>query len=283
MAEEKKEAPKYKGRIFATDPDFDINDVDGVFPDGSYDRGPDWLYAVLFEEEKGVYIRDDDENIDEYWAEGWLSGYSTFHRGNFDSYRGRYYKSFPTRYRIGDIYHYDKLFRIWKKNRDLQSVVRPLRITPEKSDLWDTYQYLRHGEMLENRLIEVYKHINWFPSDLMEVCVFKEDKLIACSIFESGNKAIFSQSCFWDASEAKRSLGHYTVMLELMYAGMYGMSYYYMGNYHKENPKFQYKLDFPGLELFDWDNMRWVDFKDESVPAMLNQKLPRKKFVHYGK
>lgn len=281
MADEKndkKEAQKYKGNIFPTDPDFDIDDTDHAFPDGSYDRGPDFLYAIVLEEQDLIETCGDNrEQADECWAKGWHIDYCFINRSNFESYRNRYQKAFPTRYRIADFTFTKSLRRVLNKNRDLQTVVRPLRITPQKEFLYELYNYNRHGKMPKTPLTETYKYISGHPSQLKEICVFKKDKLVACSIFEVGKRALFSNSGFWDLAESSRCLGTLTLLLEIEYARRSGLQYYYLGPYHKENPRYQYKTRFGGLELYDWDNERWVDFKDASVEQMLKQKLPRHK------
>lgn len=66
------------------------------------------------------------------------------------------------------------------------------------------------------------------------------------------------------------------ILKEIEYARSLFCNYYYLGFYYKKNRNYAYKTSFPGLELYDWDNRRWVDFADEYVTEMLEQKLPRK-------
>lgn len=107
----------------------------------------------------------------------------------------------------------------------------------------------------------------------MEVCVFKNRQLVACSIFVVTEKSVQSNSAFWDVDEPKRSLGILTVLLEMQYAIRKRKNFYYLGAYYKQNPNFQYKTRFPGLEFYDWDNNRWIDKAD--ADELLNQKLKR--------
>lgn len=253
-----------------------------IEPDGLTGRGEpfygnDVLYAKTYEDEINVDVSENGELIEKYWEKAWITGFHDFRRSNFDSYKGRYYKAFPTRYRVSDFKLTKSLRRVLNKNRDLNFVTRPLRVTPAKSDLYDTYNFLRHGEPPKKSLLEHYKHITNADSKKMELCVFKGKKLVACSFFEVGNFSMYGNSAFWDLKETSRSLGTLTILLEIQYALKLDFLYYYLGHFYVQNPVYHYKARFGGLELYDWDNERWMDFKDSQIKELLKQKLPRHK------
>lgn len=249
---------------------------DTILPDGREFYGNDILYAIVQEDELYIDLRDTNELIEAYWEKAWHSGYCIFHRANFDSYKGRCYKTFPTRYKLWEFRFTKNLRRVLKKNSDLKTVIRPLRITPAKSDLFDAYHYLWHGEPPRESLAKSYEYIKYYPTKLMELCIFKEDKLIACSIFEVGNFSMYSNVGFWDLNEASRSLGTLTILLEVQYALKHNFAYYYLGQFYAQNPNYHYKARFSGLELWDWDKGYWIDFKFQPrIKELLKQKLPR--------
>ncbi|HEX9961865.1 MAG TPA: hypothetical protein VGB00_13080 [Pyrinomonadaceae bacterium] len=276
--EEEKEAALVALGIFVPneEDDPDDNDYDYIINGRRY-HNPDCLYSITLDEEISVELRNTGENIDDYWANAWQSGYCDFHRWNFDVYKGRYRKAFPTRYKLRDFVFTKSLRRVLKKNQDLKTVIRPLRITPEKSRLHDIHYFLRHHKPPRKSLPEAYKYTVHYPSKLMELCVFKENKLVACSIFEVGARAMVSNIAFWDLKEASRGLGILTILLEVQYALRHGMNWYYLGFYYKQNPNYQYKTRFGGLQLYDWDNEHWIDFQTPEAAELLKQKLPRHK------
>jgi arginyl-tRNA--protein-N-Asp/Glu arginylyltransferase len=271
---------KFLGEIGFSDDDirdFFYIENDGFDGNGRPFYGNDIIFAQTYEDQIHVDVRDTGEIIEKYWDMAWVSGYHDFHRSNFESYKGRYYKAFPTRYRLWEFKFTKSLRRVLNKNRDLKTVIRPLRITPEKSDLYDTYNYLKRGEPPRKPLREVYKHVSHEDSKKMELCVFKDNRLIACSIFEHGYYALYSNTAFWNLNEAARSLGILTILLEIQYALSRRMHHYFLGHFYAQNPNYHYKTRFGGLELYDWDNERWVNFKHqrERIKEMLKQKLPR--------
>lgn len=262
--------------------DKDIEEFCYIENDGFDNKGNPWygtdvLFAVTYEDEKHVELRETGEIIEAYWEKGWVGDYCSFHRSNYESYKGRYYKAFPTRYFLPNFKFTKSLRRVLKKNSDLKTVIRPLRITPEKSDLYDTYNYLRHGAPPPKPLLEVYKYYSDEDSKKMELCVFKDNKLIACSFFEVGCFSLYGNSAFWDVNEIERSLGTLTVLLEIQYALSKKFYYYYLGHFYAQNPNYHYKTRFGGLELFDWENEHWLKFKHPRTKELLKQKLPRYK------
>lgn len=257
--------------------DDDDDEYDLILDDGTRYRGPDCLYAIVIEDEIYVDLRDKGELIEDYWEKGWNTRYTGFTRSNFDVYNDRYYKTFPTRYRLKDFNFTKSLRRVLARNADLKTIIRPLRITEAKEKLYFEYNLLRHKKPPGSTLSKSYEYIKYYASSLTELCVFKQDKLVACSIFEIGNTAMVSNMCFWNLNEARRGLGTFTILTEIKYALSKKLDYYYMGFYYKQNPNYQYKTRFSGLELYDWDSHKWVDFKQPNARELLDQKLPRHK------
>jgi arginine-tRNA-protein transferase len=248
---------------------------DGFDGKGRPFYGNDLIFAKTFEEETYVELRAADEHIEDYWEKGWVESAYDLHRSNFESFNGRYYKAFPTRYRIPAFKFTKSLRRVLNKNSDLKTVIRPMRITPEKSDLYDKYNYLRHRRPPGKPLLEIFKYLSNENSKKMELCIFSGDRLVACSFFEEGAYALYSTMAFWDVGETARSLGTLTILREIEYARRKDMFYYYLGHFYAQNPNYHYKARFGGLELFNWDNERWVQFTDPAIKALLKQKLPR--------
>lgn len=217
-----------------------------------------------------------EPNVDAFWEKGWCHVESEFFRDDSDRYNGRYWRSFRTRYRLKDFVLSKSLRRVLNKNKDLKFIIRPLCITPRKSALYEKH-YTRYGEKPYQTLAQKYYCPGNYPTKDMELCILKNRRLVACSFFEVSEKAIQSNSAIWDLNEPKRSLGILTVLLEMQYAIRKKKDFYYLGHYLKQNPNYQYKLRFPGLEFYDWDNDCWVDKKDSG--ALLDQKLKRKEVL----
>lgn len=249
---------------------------DGFSSDGQPIYGADALYSIIHEEKIPTDLRTDDALTEAYWEKGWFSEPWRFRRSNFDIYQGKWYKIFQTRYKLSEFKFTKSLRRVLKKNADLKTVIRPLSVTLEQYDLYDIHHRMQLGEPPHKSLFEVYDHVSDETPNIMELCVFKDDKLIACSIFETAKNALFCNVAFWDLSEAKRSLGTLTLLHEVQYALSKGMQYCYFGMFYAQNPNYHYKARFGGFEIYDWDNDCWVPFGHPRIKEMLKQRLPRR-------
>jgi arginyl-tRNA--protein-N-Asp/Glu arginylyltransferase/predicted nucleotidyltransferase len=205
-----------------------------------------------------------DIDVDDYWARAWVINDDGFYRSDCDIYKEREYRVFPTRYRLKDFVFTKSLRRILKKNRDLRIVTREFRPTEGKDDLITAHRRTRfQSESPRHSLRNSYKYLEYSNIQLMEICIFNDEKLIACSIFFAGEHSVVGSIGFWDPAEAARGLGILTVLLEVQYAKRTGKEFYYLGDYIRQDPNYQYKTRFPGLELWDWDHEKWVDFRSE--------------------
>lgn len=223
------------------------------------------------------YTLDYDEyDIDEYWAKGWQTDTEGFRRFDSDVHKNRDYRVFPTRFRLKDFKLSKSLRRVLNKNRDLKTVIRSFRPTEGKDDLYTAHLHARFEKKHPRySLRNGYDYLKYAYHDLMEVCIFDGEKLVACSIFEMTGKSGFGSRAFWDVTKPSRSLGILTVLLEMQYLREKGREFYYLGHFFEQNPVYQYKARFPACELWDWDNERWIDYRKENerIKEMFNHKF----------
>ena len=230
------------------------NNLPDEYDDDCYDF--DIIEESIFEIDFYEY------NIDDYWARAWTINDEGFYRADWEIYNNREYRAYPTRYRLGDFTFSKSLRRTLKKNADLKIVIRPFRPTEGKDDLLTAHKQIRFkSEKERHSLRNNYQYLKYAPIELMETAVFKGEKLVACSVFMVSEHSVAGNFAFWDPHETARGLGILTVLLEVRYAIERGKEFYYLGDYIKQNPNYQYKTRFPGLELWDWDNENWVDYK----------------------
>lgn len=217
----------------------------------------------------------DDVDVDDYWAHGWTKTNTVFKREDSTQFCDeRFHRIFPTRYRLKEFRLSKSLRRVIKRNSDLRCIVRPLRVTREKSALYEKHDK-RFSDYVWQPLHVLYPRpsYSWDLTQLMEACVFNDEKLIACSIFQKAKYSVSSDLAFWDPDYYSRSLGILTVLLEMQYAARKGLEFYYLTSYLKQDSLYQYALRFPALEFYDWNNDAWLDAKTPQAAQLLDQKL----------
>ncbi len=196
--------------------------------------------------------------FDDYMAEGWrLLGYAII-RHNFAACRGKICRTIPLRIRLKDLSFTKSQKQVLRRNADLKHLVRPIILTPEKEGL-----FLRHTARFRERRPETLAaflgpNASRHPVKGYELSVFDADeRLLACSYFHLGEKAVSGTYCFFEPEVGKRSLGTYTMLQELLLARDMGLDYYYHGYCYDVPSQFDYKLNFNNLEVMDWKSGLW--------------------------
>ena len=146
---------------------------------------------------------------------------------------------------------------VFKRNQDLTFIIRPTNIDDEKHDL-----FFQHVEKFKTRRpSSIYDFISPEPKKpfkTWELCVYKDKKLIACSFMDVTPNSISSTYAMYDLTESKRSLGIFTMVLEIKFAIEKRKKFYYPG-YAYETPSFyDYKKKFDNTEYLNWQNMAWL-------------------------
>lgn len=210
--------------------------------------------------------------FDQILAQGWrLLGYSVI-RHNFAICRSRICHTIPLRIRLDQLPPFSKSQRqLMRRNGDLKIQCAPIRLTPEKEQL-----FIRHTSRFRDRQpLSVYSFLNpqsfETPVAGLEFSVYEGPKLIACSFIHLGETAVSATYCFFDPDFHRRSLGTYTMLLEIQLARQMGKQYYYHGYCYDVPSQFDYKLNFDNIESMDWKTGAWTP--QPRVPVRKWEKL----------
>jgi arginyl-tRNA--protein-N-Asp/Glu arginylyltransferase len=171
-----------------------------------------------------------------------------------------------------------RLRKLMRKNGELFTVaIRPFQQTQEKEALWQNFKRTVHQWVL---IPQLDKHLlkNSPPRDFntWELCVYKNGKLAAFSIFDRGNTSIASLEAAYDPAFRDYSLGIYTMLMEIEFAQQTGLTYYYPGFYPKGVDMFEYKLRPGSMEFFRLNEKRWLPLEAlEESDWLLEQVLAK--------
>ncbi len=197
--------------------------------------------------------------MDALLANGWRHFGTHFFRYNFSFYEGKVCRVFPLRIRLAAFSLSKNKRRILKKNQDLQTVIRPIEITAEKESLFE-----RHKRRFKCGVPDsIYDFLSFdaanVPCEALEICVYSGEQLLAASFFDVGKTAISSIYAMFAPEETSRSLGIFTMLLEIDFALKHGKTFYYQGYAYEQHSFYDYKKRFRALEKFDW-NGNWESF-----------------------
>jgi arginyl-tRNA--protein-N-Asp/Glu arginylyltransferase len=97
--------------------------------------------------------------------------------------------------------------------------------------------------------------------------VFEGEKLIASSFIDITTYSISSIYAMFHPDYENRSLGIFTMLLEIFIALKLKKQFYYPGFAHNENSFYDYKKRFHALEYFDWQESLWKPYPRLTDPT----------------
>ncbi len=198
------------------------------------------------------------ETLDSLLANGWRHFGTYFFRYNINVHQGQLCKVIPLRIDLQKFTFSKSQQKIWKKNQDLDIHIQPIQINQDVLDLFEKHKTKFKENIPENIYTFLSYHPAKVPCAAVEIGVYKADKLLAMSFLDLGKESVSSVYGMYDFEWANRSLGIYTMLLEIDFALKTNRRYYYHG-YCFDMPSFyDYKKKFNGLQGFDWQG-GWND------------------------
>lgn len=196
--------------------------------------------------------------FDEFLAEGWrLLGYSII-RHNYAACRGRLCHTVPLRIRLEGLQLSKSQRQVLRRNEDLTVQFGKVNLGPEKEELFRLHTLRFRERQPESMYSFLSPQAAWKPVKGYEFSVYEGSRLLASSFVHLGEEAMSGTYCFFDPeAPGRRSLGTFTMLLELQKALELGKKYYYHGYCYDVPSQFDYKQSFHNLEAMDWKTGRW--------------------------
>lgn len=209
-------------------------------------------------DERADMVQITPATLDRILAEGWRLLGKRFVRHNFSTWRGQLCRTIPLRIRLDHFEPSRSQRKILRQNEDLLVISAPAKFDGDRERLFDLHRHRFHEKQsttLASFIHPDYPHL--LPTEGRELAVYLGGKLIACSFFHLGEKAVSGTYCIFNPEYERRSLGTLTMLLELLMAQEMGMEFYYHGYTHDIPSQFDYKLSISGLETMNWETLRW--------------------------
>lgn len=195
--------------------------------------------------------------FDAYLASGWrLLGYSII-RHNFSACRGKICRTIPLRIRLEGFAFSKSQRRLLRRNADLKVLASAIDLNAEKELLFKLHTERFRERRPESLHSFLSQNAGTRPVEGREISVYEGERLLACSYFHIGEQVVSGTYCFFDPEFNRRSLGAYTMLLELEMAQQLGKQYYYHGYCYDVPSQFDYKLNFENVEALDWNTGLW--------------------------
>jgi arginine-tRNA-protein transferase len=205
-----------------------------------------------FINEEFYSLKATPRQMDALWENGWRHFGTHFFRYSLGLYETEIRRVQPLRIRLGDFSFSKSQRRVFRRNKDVRTVIRPVEITTEKELLFE----LHRQRFKRDAPFSLYDFLSYdaarVPCKALEVCVYRETELLAASFFDVGERAVSSIYAMFAPEETARSLGIFTMLLEIEWARENKKDFLYQGYAYEGNSFYDYKKRFRALEKFDW-------------------------------
>jgi len=198
--------------------------------------------------------------MDALWADGWRHFGTLFFRYNQQQTEaGEIQSIMPLRVRIAKWHPTKSQRRVLRRNADLRWEIAPATLDETLRAMFARHKgRFRENipEKLENFLGEAPEA---GPCDCRMLRVFEGEKLLAASFIDVGQQAVSSVYAIFEPEAAWRSLGIFTMLIELQFARVSGHEFAYPGYATQESSSYDYKKQFTGLEWLDFQAGAWLE------------------------
>ncbi len=164
-----------------------------------------------------------------------------------------------------------------RNGRRFQVRVGELVIDDERERLYAGYLEKVGGERARSLVDIIGGDRGRALFDTREVSVWSQERLVAFSWYDVGERSVQSLVGVYDPAFSKYSLGLYTMLLEILQTAELGRHFHYAGYVLAEPSAMDYKLRVGDLQFFDPATSRWLPsppFARAQSPAeIMRQKL----------
>jgi arginyl-tRNA--protein-N-Asp/Glu arginylyltransferase len=198
------------------------------------------------------------EIMDKVWAAGWRHfGRYFFRYSSQPGQQGGAQTITPLRIDLASCSFSKSQRRVLSKNADLRHDIAQAVLD---DDLRALFQ--RHKQRFTHNIpdsLETFLGTDPVtgPCDCRMVRVFDGPRLIAASFFDVGREAASSVYGIFETEYARRSLGIFTMLLEIQHCRESDLRWLYPGYATHEPSAYDYKKQFRGTEYLDWNTGEW--------------------------
>ena len=190
--------------------------------------------------------------MDELWAAGWWYLGPVFFRRAFIEWGGRLA---PLQHLRVDLARYrpsPSQRRIVRRNQDLRVEIQTPEIDSVRRALFERHK----RRFLEGIPRDLEDFLGPTPATgqvpARDFAVYACDQLVAVSYLAVGGDSVASLYCSFEPTESRRSLGIFTLLMELDWARANGRKFHYPGYALLQPSPMDYKKTLEGLEEYDW-------------------------------
>lgn len=206
------------------------------------------------------------EIMDQVWAAGWRHfGRYFFRYSTQQGEHGGLQTITPLRIDLASCSFTKSQRRVLNKNADLRTDIVPATLDGELRALFQ-----RHKKRFSYNIPDTLETFLGpdparGPCECRMLRVFDGERLIAASFFDLGQQSASSVYGMFEPEYSSRSLGIFTMLLEIQHCRTSGLRWLYPGYATHEPSAYDYKKQFRSTEYLDWSTGAWLPAQGPGV------------------
>lgn len=210
------------------------------------------------------------KDLDAHLEDGWFRMGQAIFTTNFLKFKEILYSAIWLRVDLNTFESSKTQQKLQKINSKFIVKIREAYVDDTKERLFEKYQDYVSFDTAPNLQQLLFGHGANDIYETLEICIYDEDKLIACGFFDLGENTSAGISCFYDPDYKKHSLGKYLMYLKMDFSKERGLDFFYLGYFAPGYPLFDYKLDLAkkSLEYLDLATDVWLPIEKFSYDAI---------------
>ena len=201
--------------------------------------------------------RASPEMMDRFWSAGWRHFGTEFFRYSLSFNEHGQQTIQPLRIDLSRFVASKSQRRVLRRNADLEVRFVPATLHPRVCEMFQQHKQ-RFTFNVPNDLRDFLGEVPGQLIPCWECQIWMGQEMVAASFMEASHTAASSVYGLFDPAHTSRSLGIFTMLMEIEYAIRHGLDYLYSGYATREPSHYDYKKKFTGLETYDWATERWV-------------------------
>lgn len=199
------------------------------------------------------------EFMDRLWEAGWRHfGRYFFRYSSQPDLAGGTQTITPLRIDLASCTFTKSQRRVLRKNADLRHDIVPAFLDDDIRSLFH-----RHKERFTSNVPDALENFlgpepDKGPCECRMLRVFAGERLVAASFLDLGQRAASSVYGIFEPEFARRSLGIFTLLLEIQHCRDSGLRWLYPGYATAESSAYDYKKQFCGTEYLNWSTSGWL-------------------------
>ena len=222
--------------------------------------------------------------LDDYLERGYFRMGGGMYREDLTYHEGRFLNSFRTRLSLHALTFSKSQRKLLRRNAEFRTVVTNDTVDSRHFDLERRYRNYR-GRHPEGTILDVIRDADGIsnPFTTKQIQIYHQERLIGYSFFDVGERYGASLLAVFEPEFANRSLGYWTMLLEMQWLQQEGFDFYSPGSVTPGQRAMDYKRRIGALDYYNVYRQCWLPLRELNEARDLAGRTVERRMLMLGK